>query len=87
MEKLKESGIELTDAAVNIEGGEFHVILYLKEEPDKEEERRIADELEAAFGIKEGQYQIQISEDGLAAVGDAASGGAASGGFGTAGVG
>ena len=50
MEKLKERGIELTDAAVNIEGGEFHVILYLKEEPDKEEERRIADELEAAFG-------------------------------------
>ena len=35
----------------------------------------------------EGQYQIQISEDGLAAVGDAACGGAASGGFGTAGVG
>ena len=87
LEKLKESGIEVWDAAVNIEGGQLEVILYFKEAPETDEERRIADELEAAFGIRKGQLKIQVIENGLAAMGDAAFSGAALSGSGTSGIG
>lgn len=86
LEKLKESGIEVWDASVNIEGGQLEVILYFKEALETDEERRIADELEAAFGIREGQLKIQVIENGLAAMGDAAFSGAALSGSGTSGI-
>lgn len=79
-EKLKESGIPLTDASVDIEEGRIEVLLYFQEEPDKEMERRIENELEASFEIGKDQYKILVKEDGLAAVGGAADPGTASGG-------
>ena len=62
-------------------GRRIEVLLYFQEEPNKEMERRIENELEASFEIGKDQYKILVKEDGLAAVGGAADPGTASGGY------
>lgn len=86
-EELKEkiaaaaeiAGIKLIDTAVHIEGERVSAVLYVREEPKAEQERRIADVLRENWGIGEGELTLSISLYGKNAVDCAAASGTAAG--------
>lgn len=85
-ELLQNSGINITDVSVHIEGENMTVTLYVQEELTAEQERGMEDALWTACGIREGEYQIQIVSNDAAAVGGTAVAGTSSGSGGAAGI-
>ena len=90
-EKIRESldgtGIKTVDAAVNIEGEKVSAVVYVREEPTEEEERRIYNELREKFGIEKKDCRILAEGNEETAVGGDSSSGASSGGDRDSGVG
>lgn len=90
-EKIRESldgtGIKTVDAAVNIEGEKVSAVVYVREEPTEEEERRIYNELREKFGIEKKDCRILAEGNEETAMGGDSSSGASSGGDRDSGVG
>ena len=90
-EKIRESldgtGIKTVDAAVNIEGEKVSAVVYVREEPTEEEERRIYNELREKFGIEKKDCRILAEGNEETAMGGDSSCGASSGGDRDSGVG
>lgn len=86
METAENTGIKLADAAVHIEGERVSAVLYVRKEPDVEQERRIADALWETYGIGEDEFVIRISGDGEDAVDRTSASGTASGSGSDAGI-
>ena len=82
-EKIRESldgtGIKTVDAAVNIEGEKVSAVVYVREEPTEEEERRIYNELREKFGIEKKDCRILAEGNEETAMGGDSSSGASSG--------
>ena len=73
MESLKNCGIEVLDVKVNIEGEKFKAVITVDKETTGEQKGRIADDLRAKWGFREGEYSIQTKEDDSQAVDHSAS--------------
>ena len=90
-EKIRESldgtGIKTVDAAVNIEGEKVSAVVYVREEPTEEEDRRIYNELREKFGIEKKDCRILAEGNEETAMGGDSSSGASSGGDRDSGVG
>ncbi|MDO4305518.1 MAG: stage III sporulation protein AF [Eubacteriales bacterium] len=86
METAENTGIKPVDAAVHIEGERVSAVLYVWEEPDAEQERRITDALWETCGISEDEFIIRISRDGENTVDHTSASGAAPGSGGDAGI-
>lgn len=84
IEEMENLEIKLEKVDVNIEDGDMMVTLYVQEEPNQQEERRIADGLRTKCQIREGQYKIEVAEYGMETMGNIASFGTSSSGFGDA---
>ncbi len=82
----ENTGIKLIDTAVHIEGERVSAVLYVREEPKAEQERRILDDLRETWGIGEGELALRISLYGENAVDRASASGTPSGSGGDAGV-
>ena len=87
MESLDGTGIKIADAAVNIEGEKVSAVVYVREEPTEEEERRIYNELREKFGIEKKDCRILAEGNEETAMGGDSSSGASSGGDRDSGVG
>lgn len=73
--KCEDAGIKIQEVIVNIEGEKITAVLKVQKAPDREQERRIQDELRQSFGIEEQNIRIFTEEDGKTAVDrDSASG-------------
>lgn len=81
---LENTGINLVDAAVHIEGDRVSAVLTVREKPDEEQKRRVADALWESCGIGEGDYTFRISADGENTVDHTSTSGPAFGGSGNA---
>lgn len=86
MDTVKKSGIKLADAAVHIEGERVSAVLYVQEELNAEQERRVKDALWETCGIGEGEFTVRTSVNGKDAVDRTSASGAASGSGGYAGI-
>ena len=73
IESLKNFGIEVLDVKVNIEGEKFKAVITVDKETTGEQKGRIADDLRAKWGFREGEYSIQTKEDDSQAVDHSAS--------------
>ncbi|MBU5480853.1 stage III sporulation protein AF [Blautia sp. MSJ-19] len=75
MEECDRTGIKAGKVVVHINSKKITTVLYLKEEPDREQERRMYDVLAQNFGIQEKDCQFIVGNDGETAMaGDSASG-------------
>lgn len=83
---LKKRGIEPEAVKVNIEGENIKVVIYLENEPTSREKGGIRDGLLEECEIREGEYEIKVSEPGNRAMGGISAVGAASGSGSFAGV-
>ena len=89
-EKIKESlentGIKLQGITVHIEGERVSLVLLVREEPDEEQEGRVADALWESCGIRKEDITIRTSFDGQDTVDCASASGTFAGSGGDAGV-
>lgn len=85
-EELENSGIYAADVEVHIEGEDVRAAVYMNGTVTGEQERRIADGLSKACGLREGEFEIKAFEPGEAAVGGDSSSGTSAGGGGAAGI-
>lgn len=83
---LKNKGIKFEDIAVHIEGERVSVILYVQEEPDAEQERRVTNVLWEECGIREGEAVFRVSVNGEDTVDHSSASGTAAGSGGNAGI-
>lgn len=79
-DSLRDTGIKIADAAVNIEGDRVSAVLYTQQELTEEEKGRVYDALRRDFGIEKENCQILSGRNEEAAVGSDPSSGTASGG-------
>lgn len=86
LETVENTGIKLEDTAVHIEGERVSAVLYVQQEPDTEQERRVEDALWEECGIGEGEIIFRVKDHGEDAVDRSSASGPASGSSGNAGI-